>query len=303
MINSFNEETILNEKIYEISSNKSNIVSIKIKNSSSILIVNAFVENNLIKYNFSNNFTLDSLKENNKYLQLYESIQEIYEDLILLMDKKKTIIIEEESYLIIKIPLESIKFKEIKLTLKKCEKNEKEKYQELMLIMTELKKEIKDMKLNNKEQIKKLLDENKELKEEIKKLNRRIKKLEDFEIKIQKKEGNNEKYIKNLDSLIISQNENYNSTLKNWINPDLKIKAKLLFRASRDGDSYSTFHKLCDYQKPTLELVKFKNGNILGSYTTLDWESGEDKWKSDSNMFVFSLTQNKKAKKKNLIGI
>ena len=43
--------------------------------------------------------------------------------------------------------------------------------------------------------------------------------------------------------------------------------------------------------------TKLTDGNILGSYTPLDWETTSG-WKSDPNMFVFSLTQNQKAMKK-----
>lgn len=51
-------------------------------------------------------------------------------------------------------------------------------------------------------------------------------------------------YIANMDSLIIDNN--YNSTIKNWINPNIKIRANLLYRLSRDGPEISTFHNLCD---------------------------------------------------------
>ena len=228
---------------------------------------------------------------------MYDSIDEIYEDLVILMDKDKTIIKEEESKVNIKVPLESHKFKEIVFTLNKLTKNEEEKYKELLLSITNLNNEIKDLKTNYLEQIKTLSDENKSLKEEINYLKNKMSYLETYFEIIKQKEEKNKIYIKNLDSLIINKNEEYNKTLKKWIYPERKIKAKLLFRASRDGDSYDIFHKLCDYQKPTLELVKFKKGNILGSYTTLDWET-KSNWKSDLNLFVFSLTENKKANKK-----
>ena len=42
-------------------------------------------------------------------------------------------------------------------------------------------------------------------------------------------------YISNLDSLIIKDNNNYNHYIKNWISPNSKIKANLLYRLSRDG--------------------------------------------------------------------
>ena len=78
----------------------------------------------------------------------------------------------------------------------------------------------------------------------------------------------------------------------------MKIKCELLYRMSRDGIEYSTFHKLCDNKGPTIVLTKLKDGNILGTYTPLDWSTNYV-WKSDLNMFVFSLTQNLKCMKNN----
>ena len=210
------------------------------------------------------------------------------------MNKNQTIIVENNNSLEIKIPLESLKFKEIKLILNQLIKDEKdnknEEYKELLSITKDLKKEIKILK-----------EENKELKERISNIEIYISYFEDYEKKKEYYKTN----IINLDSLIVDNNEKYKKALKLWINPDLKIKAKLLYRASRDGDSFDTFHKLCDYQKPIVELVKLKNGYILGSYTTLDWETKSD-WKSDPILFVFSLTENIKAmkkKSKNNLGI
>jgi len=74
-------------------------------------------------------------------------------------------------------------------------------------------------------------------------------------------------YISNLDSLIINGNNNYNHYIKNWINPNSKIKANLLYRLSRDGPEISTFHKLCDYNGPAiLVLFYLKNGEKVGFF-------------------------------------
>ena len=62
---------------------------------------------------------------------------------------------------------------------------------------------------------------------------------------------------------------------------------------SRDGIETNTFHNLCDNKGPTIVLTKLTDGNILGLYNPLIWGS-KGEWKSDLNMFVFSLTQNLK---------
>ena len=102
--------------------------------------------------------------------------------------------------------------------------------------------------------------------------------------------------INNLDSKIIKENEKYNETLKQWINPSKKIKAKLLYRLSENGDKFSTFHKLCDDKGPTLTLFHVNDGNIVGIYTPLSWDSSSE-WKKDMETFIFNLNKNQKYKK------
>ena len=73
----------------------------------------------------------------------------------------------------------------------------------------------------------------------------------------------------------------------------MKIKAELFYRLSRSGNEFQTFHNLCDNKGITLLLVKLEDENILGGYTTKDWDTSES-WKQDNNAFVFSLTENVK---------
>ena len=102
--------------------------------------------------------------------------------------------------------------------------------------------------------------------------------------------------IYNLDSKIINGNEQYYKRLKNWINPSKKIKAEFLYRLSKDGDDKSTFHELCDNKGPTLTLFHINDGNIVGIYTPLSWDS-YSYWKKDMDTFIFNLNKNKKYKK------
>ena len=283
------KETLKSEKTYKIISDKNNSFSITFKNLVSSIEIYAYFQDEILKRIYNHKFTLDSLKKNNKYFTLFESIDEIYDDLILLLDKNQTKILEDTNFISISIPIESLKIKEILFVINELEKNDNEKMQEIFSLILEMKNENK--KLN--EEIKKLNEENKNLKEQLKIY---IPYLEEYKKKCDDKKQN--KIIRNLDSKIIDENEKYNITLKNWINPKLKIKAQLLYRTSRDGEEYSTFHKLCDNQGPTIVLAKLTDGNILGSYTPLDWETKTSSWKSDPNMFVFSLTENQKAMKK-----
>ncbi len=290
------KEIVKSEKTYSIISDKNHSLLTVFKNLISSIEINVIFQDDIIKHIYNTKLTLNEIKQNNKYFSLYETIDEIYDDLILLMNKNQTKILEDTNLISISIPLESVKFKELLFVLNEVKKNEKETLQELFSIILDLKKEIKNIKNNNSQEIKQLKEENVKLKEKINTLETYIPYLEEYKKK--REEKKNKHIIKKLDSLIINDNEKYNTTLKNWISPNLNIKAQLLYRASRDGEDYETFHKLCDYKGPTVVLAKLSDGNILGTYTPLDWETKTNNWKTDPNIFVFSLTKNIKAMKK-----
>ena len=101
-------------------------------------------------------------------------------------------------------------------------------------------------------------------------------------------------YIYNIleDSIIINGNQKYKGALIDWLNFNNFFRAKLLYRKSTHGDSYSTFHNLCDNKGSTLIFIKSKEGFIIGGYTPSSWES-KGGWKEDNKSFLFSLTDNK----------
>ena len=90
------------------------------------------------------------------------------------------------------------------------------------------------------------------------------------------------KYIQNFDSKIVDDNK-LNNLLKEWINPNSKISAKLLYRLSRDGDSYQTYQKLCLNKAPTLTLALSIDDKKFGGYTTCSFDdSGQFKSVAES---------------------
>ena len=101
--------------------------------------------------------------------------------------------------------------------------------------------------------------------------------------------------INNLESEIIRDNISENILLKNWIDSKKKINSHLLYRMTKDGDSFKIFHTLCDNIKPNLILVKSKKGKKFGGFTFENWEScNEGKWKKDNKCFLFSLDKKKR---------
>ena len=101
-----------------------------------------------------------------------------------------------------------------------------------------------------------------------------------------------------INSIIIGDNNNYNESLKNWINPKAFIRAEILYRLTRDGEEISTFHKLCDNKGETLTLMETEEGNKVGIFTPLSWDNQTGE-KMDMETFIFNLNKCQKYKKYN----
>ena len=145
-----NNEKFKSESNYNINSNKNNCFNIFIRNLTSCIEINASYQNDIKKEEFKEKFSLSNLKEN-KYLSICESIDEIYEELIFDFSKNNSIILENENQITIKIPVSHSKYKEISFTLNKKIKTDKELYQDLYLIVSNLQNQIKDIEKKKKE--------------------------------------------------------------------------------------------------------------------------------------------------------
>ena len=112
------------------------------------------------------------------------------------------------------------------------------------------------------------------------------------QIKIDK---TNESFLFSFDSKLITDISQINlikTGIKNLDNSK-KIKLTLLFRASRDGDTISSFHKKVDGIAPTISLIQTKNNNyIFGGFTEHSWDSSSGCVKTN-NTFMFSFNKNK----------
>jgi len=72
---------------------------------------------------------------------------------------------------------------------------------------------------------------------------------------------------------------------------------KLLYKASRDGDSYQNFYRYV-MKGPTITIVLTTKGYKFGGLTSLSWKNphmGENsnKYYEDKNAFIFSLNKKK----------
>ena len=94
--------------------------------------------------------------------------------------------------------------------------------------------------------------------------------------------------------------------MNNWVTEvdGKKPTYKLLWKGTRDGFAASTFHAICDGQKPTLTLVHSNDGYVFGGYTSLSWNHIYNNYVQDSTAFIYSITQKYKcAEQKNQYSI
>ena len=291
-------------------------------------VISTKIENLITQKIYEGIFSLREIQKNKYFLQ-FDSIQEIFEELVFKSQTEYPTITEENDSLILKIFLSSSKFKDIEFTLKPKIKSNEDKFKELYTILSELKNENFELK----EEVDNLKKENFKFKEQLNiliksKSNSKNKKINGKESNQNNVDENNEEeYIKshlniiydNEDdeddeekslksnkvissnykleslntSLILNNSEKEIKKFKNFLFPDISFDSELKYRLTRDGKSFKIFHKLCDNIAPNLLLIKDDKDNIFGGFTNVSWEDMDIK-KKDSESFLFSVTKNKK---------
>ena len=235
-------------------------------NKLEILITN----DNLLSLSYKASFQIEDLNKLNRYFRQFDSVEEVFDFLTDLENLQDNIKITKDGKFIkftISIPtllktkkaseiemiIPSVEVKESDLIIKLCEKVEKIKVLEskINFLFDCLGKNEKDFDFYEK--MKDSVD-----------------------------------YIKDLDSMIISKTDFATVAIgiKEKLNKKIK-EAKLLYRASRDGDS-TQFHSKCDGKKNTVTFVKANNGRKFGGFANAAFNSN-NAWISDPNAFVFSL--------------
>ena len=120
------------EKTYKIESDHHHLFNLTIKNLKSSIEFFLAYHDNVSTQQYKKKYFLDEIKKNNKYFTILETIDQVFDDLVGLINKNTTKICESKDNIIyIIIPLESQTLKEIIFQIKKIEKNDKEKIEEL----------------------------------------------------------------------------------------------------------------------------------------------------------------------------
>ena len=203
------KEIIKQENSYSINSDKNHSFNITFQNLNSTIGISATYEDDIMKHNYEKKITLDELKQN-KYLALCDSIDEIYDELIRLLNKNQYKIIEETNKIYISIPVEHLKVKEILIVVNEIIKNDSEKINELFSIISTMKQEIKELKekIQNNYEIKDLKEENNNIKEEMKNMKENnIKEIKDLKEELKNVNRINENKEKEIEELKKEINE------------------------------------------------------------------------------------------------
>ena len=271
------------------------------------------------RYIYSVSFTFEELSKISPFFNIEENLENINQLISESINNYGIKIIdggEEEKnnkFLVINFAINS-KIKEIKFTLNKGEISEEQfissLYEKINYFLNERKKVygMKSFQQTNQEKNKKKNEITKKLEE----LNEKLDKMGKSFINL------NEISLQ-LNSHIINEPEDiqfiskYLRTIKLGDGKNKKafiediLLYKLVYRASRDGDSSKEFHKRCDDIGPNIVFIKTDDNQIFGGFTINNWENkkgNKETIKEDPDSFCFSLIfgkeDEKKEKKRNI---
>ena len=257
------------EKEYDLEFDESKII-LKLSLSESLIDISVHYINDLVPYRYENSFNMKNLMKINKCFLMYESIDEIMNIFIYLIDNKKFTlrkINENEISLNLKVQI-IIKEEEINLNLHKSDNIKKDD------IINNLIKVVKHLTKRVEELEKKLNKDNEKGKKENK----------------TEEKTNVKNKIINVSNILKKEEELHllEKRLKSGIFNNKKITYKLLYSGTKDSDNSSIFHKKCDNIQNQLVLVKTTEGLKFGGYTRLGFNSSNSAI-IDKDAFLFSF--------------
>lgn len=221
-------------------------------------------------YHYQSSFDKDSLSKINHFFRIYDSINEILDAIIYLVEAKKfslNKINENQLDLVLKVLIVS-KEEEIRLNLYKNSNLTKDDIiNNLINIVQNLTKRVEELEKWKKDNEK--VDNNNKKEENTKEEKNKITSVSSI--------LTNEKELK-----LIEQR------LRTGIFSNKKISYKILYSGTKDGDSSKTFHEKCDNIENQLVLVKTKESLKFRGYTRLGFNSSNSVIK-DKDSFLFSF--------------
>ena len=256
-------------------------ISIKIKIQDNKFLLSAEIKDSLFSKIYEGIISQQEIQKTRYFLQ-FDTLSQILDELILKSKAEPPQIKEEHETLILKFFLGSTIYKEIEFTLKPKSKSYEDKFKDLYNIVTEIKKENSELK----QEIDKLKNKNVKLEEQ-------IQILLNFKNKIEEEKRIEEEKKVKINSIILNDSQEQKNKIKEFISFNKKVRFELIYRMTRDGVDFNTFHRLCDNIAPNLLLIKDYKNNIFGGFTNVSWEK-KGLTKNDPESFLFSLNKNRK---------
>ncbi|KAF2075713.1 hypothetical protein CYY_002955 [Polysphondylium violaceum] len=96
----------------------------------------------------------------------------------------------------------------------------------------------------------------------------------------------NKEMLKKLKSRIIDKKTF--KCLNDWIDSTKRLHFELLYSASDNEFTTSSFHKACDNKGATITVIQTTNGEVFGGYNSTSWSS-DGGFGGDSKCFIFTL--------------
>lgn len=250
---------------------------------------NLYEENNYINtIYFNQKMSLSEIKNKHQIFCVFNSCKDFSDYIKVLFDNKKLSIKKSNDSISIAMNIEYL-FKQeiIEISLKEKNVSANDLNNNLIKEINNLKSitlNLEDKINKQNSEIIKLKEENNILREEI----RNLKIITGYNDYIESQNlSNNSVIINNNEAKIIIE------AIKNRLNKSI-ISFKKIYQASKDGGEPSIFHLKCDKISNTLVLIKSRNNNRFGGFTSNYWEStNKEEFKDDKNAFVFSLDEKK----------
>ena len=264
------DKTLTSNGIFEKEYSQNNeLYLIKLKSDSNQIEISIRDLNDLeeISSYYKGIFTIEQLSRENNFLKKFD-IENMKDILINVINTQKLSIIKQNQTLITSWKFIIINEIEIKLLLTKEKSDDKETMEQLINIIKIIQKD------------------NTNLKYEMNKVKKDIENITDFCLK----------NIFNESSIIKNFIEMMN--IKNWINEknekNINKEIKLIYKATKDGDSASKYHEICDNKNPLITLIKTKKNRRFGHYMDQKVNPNNSKYTKDEKAFLFSLDNLKK---------
>lgn len=262
-IRKYSTEYKYNDEEYEIElSDESNTILMKFTEKST--------PNNIPSL-FTGKYDFNELKNKNKFLRIFDTIDELFQFFKDILNQQKLSIIKESNNL---------------RTVWSFIKGISEDNIQLILTKGELKKD--DIIASLVNEIKNLKTENIKVNEKVLELEKRISFLED------KMKGKEKEIFENENGLVnsIITNQKEAKEFSQFLFKNDKTKFKLIFQATKDGDQISDIEQKIKGYSPTLFLLHTKRGIKCGGYTKALWKM-DGNYKFDSSAFLYNFSTKK----------